>query len=111
MSPLEEQLIAVLLETPHETDCSVSAAVLDGFGFKGEELQAMWLNTRRAASQGKIWQHIDERWEYTMHPVIPEVEKARTRPQTAPGWRTQTKLERLTAPIEVKSVVPLLRFK
>ena len=112
MTSVEQQLIAALTETPIETDCSVSTAVLSGLGVKGKELQAVWLNSHRAAMEGKRWQNIGERWEYTTH--LPEpVAVTVPLPSTtgAPSWRTQAKADRPHLVITVKPVRPLTDSK
>ena len=112
MTSVEQQLIAALVETPVETDCSVSMAVLNGLGLKGKELQAVWLNSHRAAMEGKCWQNFGERWEYTTQ--LPEpIAVIVPSPSTtgAPSWRTQAKADRPHLVITVKPVRPFTDSK
>jgi hypothetical protein len=108
VTSIEQQLIGALAETPHETDCSISAALLSGLGLKDGKLQANWLNTHRPAHEGKSWHQIENRWVYTVQQAAVETVKP---PFTRPpfSWRTEAIAERFTAPIKVKPVVPLRR--
>ena len=53
MKFLEQQLVSVTVDTPQETDCSVSTAVLRGLGLVERAVQARWLAEHRAPKEGK----------------------------------------------------------
>ena len=112
MKFVEQQLIALLTETPQETECSVSIVVLEGFGLKGREIQSIWLNTYRPSKEGKSWRCLGERWEYTTSPKSPvQTRQPFSSPTTTP-WRTsQATPERLLPPIVVKPLMPLENSK
>lgn len=65
MKFIEEQLANALKETPHETDCSLSTAVMESAGVRGHEAQRNWLEARRPAREGKFWQCDAEHWTYS----------------------------------------------
>jgi hypothetical protein len=62
---IEEQLANALKETPHETDCSLSAAVMESAGVHGPDAQRTWLEARRPAREGKSWYRDAEHWTYS----------------------------------------------
>jgi hypothetical protein len=64
MRTVEQKLVAVLTETPRNTECAVSVSVLNGLGYIGEELQAVWLKSHRPAAGDWRWQLVGERWQY-----------------------------------------------
>jgi hypothetical protein len=111
MKFVEQQLMAALADTPDATECSVSSAVLQGFGLKGEESQAQWLNTHRPAKHDKSWRYRGERWEYTAttNEVIP------TRPPflapTTSTWRTSHPASDRIPAVVVKPLAPLQKAK
>lgn len=65
MKFIEEQLANALKETPHETDCSLSTAVMESAGVRGHEAQLNWLEARRPARDGKLWHRDAEHWTYS----------------------------------------------
>ena len=107
MKFIEQQLVASLTETPPETECTLSAAVLRGIGVVEHEAQLCWLDKHRPARDGKSWHYVDERWEYAAE--APSV--GSTAPISIPGanWRTSTTPERLLKRIVVKPLQPVSR--
>jgi hypothetical protein len=105
---IEQQLVAALTETPHETECSLSVAILRGIGLEGTTTQAAWLERHRPARDGKRWHCVGDGWEYSATPVphVPSIG-----PISIPAgsnWRTsQAASERLLPPIIVKPLPPL----
>jgi hypothetical protein len=109
---IEQQLIAALVETPPETECSLSAEILKGIGLTDTSTQATWLEKHRPANNGKTWHCLGTTWEYTAKPVA---RVSDPRPIAVPGgsnWRTsQATSERRLTPIVVKPLPPLRRQK
>jgi hypothetical protein len=104
---IEQQLVAALTETPHETECSLSAALLKSIGLADVTVQAIWLSNHRPAKEGKSWQAIGEHWEYTADPV-PDVPIVPIALPSGMSWRTSpANAERRLTPIVVKPVPPL----
>jgi hypothetical protein len=69
---IEEQLANALKETPHETDCSLSTAVMESAGVHGREAQQHWLELRRPAREGKSWHPGLEHWTYSAAVPVPQ---------------------------------------
>jgi hypothetical protein len=65
---VEQQLLCALKETPPETECSVSIAILRIIGHHQFAEQQRWLCEKRAPENGKAWHMSGEHWEYTAHP-------------------------------------------
>jgi hypothetical protein len=107
MKFIEQQLVVSLTETPPETECTLSAAVLKGIGLVEQDAQLRWLDKHRPARDGKSWHYVDERWEYAAE--APSV--GRTAPISIPGanWRTSLTPERLLKPIVVKPLQPVAK--
>ena len=87
MKFIEQQLVVALIETPQETECFLSAALLSSIGLSGESAQATWLERHRPARAGKCWRCVDERWEYAPAPVQVVALPPRNA-LSAPNWRT-----------------------
>jgi hypothetical protein len=68
---IEQQLLSAMAETPPETDCSVSAAVLIQIGLMSRDIQREWLEGHRPARDGKLWHLTGDRWEYAAQASIP----------------------------------------
>lgn len=62
---VEQQLLHSLRETPVETDCSISVALLRLLQLATAEDQRAWLDRHRAPQAGKSWHCIAERWVFT----------------------------------------------
>lgn len=69
---VEQQLLHSLRETPVETDCSISVALLRLLQLVTADDQRAWLDRHRAPQEGKSWRCIEERWVYTALPVEEE---------------------------------------
>lgn len=68
LNVVEQQLLFALRETPPETDCSVSARVLESLGHATPAEQEKWLTLHRAPREGKRWFCSGDRWEYCVSP-------------------------------------------
>lgn len=64
LNVVEQQLLFALRETPAETDCSVSARVLESLGHATPAEQEKWLSQHRPSREGKRWFCTGDRWEY-----------------------------------------------
>lgn len=105
---IEQQLIAVLVETPHETECSVSVSVLNDLGIMGQLEQMAWLKRHRPAIGDKAWSRSGERWLYTSGPVAPDNELQSIPVPAVASWRNvHSSTDRFTQKIVVKPVTPL----
>ena len=109
MKFIEQQLVAVLTETPHETECSLSAALLKSIGLSEPLVQGIWLEQHRPAKDGKTWHEIGEHWEYSSKPShVPALEPISLPPGL--NWRTSpTASERMHQPIVVRPLRPLAK--
>lgn len=109
MKLIEHQLIVAMADTPFETDCSVSAEVLQQIGMPNLDTQARWLSFHRPPRENKRWHLSGGRWEFTATPSL-AVSPETTFSLPAPShWRTAPTLsERRIAPIVVKPVTPLI---
>ena len=108
MKFIEQQLVAALTETPQETECSLSAALLKSIGLPDLHAQAAWLEKHRAAKEGKRWQAMDDRWEYAAEPA-PDVAIAPVALPAGMNWRgVAATAERRLSPIIVKPL-PAIR--
>jgi hypothetical protein len=112
MKFIEHQLQAALAETPIETDCSVSVAVLEMIGHHDRDAQEQWLREHRSPKEGKRWYLTGERWEYSEKPSVPiPSETSFSVPETS-NWRTAPAMsDRKVTPIVVRPVTPLPRRK
>jgi hypothetical protein len=105
---IEQQLLAVIADTPAETDCSVSAAVLVAIGLRDAVAQEAWLEARRPATNRKKWFLTGERWEYALQPSVPIPAETSFALRREAHFRSQAAApaER-PVPIMVKAVQPL----
>ncbi len=97
---IQRQLLAMFNETPHETDCSVSVAVLDSMGCRGREAQATWLRENRGAWEGKDWECHGDRWVYATTAIPAQPQRA----ESPPTW---IRPERAFPQIVVTPATPL----
>jgi hypothetical protein len=104
---IEQQLISALAETPHETECCLSTAVLVSIGLAHPQSQLEWLRSQRGEKDGKVWRYSGAHWEYAAD--VPETRETTSIPAAIRlNWRTVQPVppERPTR-ILVKPVIPL----
>jgi hypothetical protein len=111
---VEQQLLHSLRETPFETDCSISVAVLASLQLATAEQQRVWLHRHREPRDGKQWHCIGGRWVYTARPEVEEPRKPDAPLFPRPHQQKQKSAKSVPAPtpprvarMVVKPVVPL----